>query len=374
MRKLLLPILLAATACVPVAEAPPQPAGTVAPLPPSTPPPPVPPPPPEPGAAFMALPGPALQPTGDPRLDAWLHRALEEGGPGWRPLLLRAFAGVRANPLALQTIEAEPADPAAFVRRYVTPARIAEGRRLFAGLRGGAPFRGEQSVPTEHLLALWGAYSDYGVDPPPFDMIEAIANAGAHGRGAARTEFQIYHAVRILAEGWVPRSLARAYGDGRIGQVRWLPEQYLESGEDGDGDGRIDIWANRADILRNLQQILRGMEAGVPVIAEIVPPPPEVLDPSGGRFPVRSDIGAMELRRADGQPWGPEWQRQGGRIIAPFGPSGPTFLVTRNFQVLNYASPFRSRYGEPANDGFALAVALLAERIAGRPPPTRPIG
>jgi membrane-bound lytic murein transglycosylase B len=374
MRKLLLPILLAATACVPAAEAPPQPAGTVAPLSPSAPRRPLPPPPSEPSPVFMAAPEGALQPTGDPSLDAWLRRALYEGGPAWRPLLLRAFAGIRANPLVLQTIEPEPGDVAAFVRRYVTPARIAEGQRLFAELRGRPLFQGEQRVPTEYLLALWGAYSDYGIDPPPFDMIEAIANAEAHGRGAGWTEFQLYEAVRILADGWVPRSLAKAYGDGRIGQVRWLPEHYLQNSEDGDGDGRIDVWTNRADILRNLQQTLPGMELGVPVIAEISRPPPEMLDPSGRRVPGRRDIGAIELRRADGQPWGPEWQRQGGRILTPFGPDGPLFLVTRNFQILNFASPFRARFADPANDGFALAVALLAERIAGRAAPTPPIG
>jgi membrane-bound lytic murein transglycosylase B len=322
----------------------------------------------------MAAPEPALQPTGDPSLDAWLRRALDEGGPGWRPLLLRAFAGIRTNPLVLQTVEPEPRNVTAFVRRYVTPARIAEGQRLFAELRGRPLFQGEQRVPTEYLLALWGAYSDYGIDPPPFDMIEAIANAEAHGRGAGWTDFQLFEAVRILADGWVPRSLARAYGDGRIGQVRWLPEHYVQNGEDGDGDGRIDVWTSRADILRNLQQTLRGMERGVPVIAEISPPPPEMFDPSGGLGRARSDIGAIQLRRADGHPWGPEWQRQSGHILAPFGPGGPLFLVTRNFQSLNYASPFRARYAEPANDGFALAVALLAEQIAGRAAPTRPIG
>ncbi|MFN3944219.1 MAG: lytic murein transglycosylase [Allosphingosinicella sp.] len=356
---LLLPLALAA--CVPAASPPAE-----APPPPSVPPPPVPPPPPE-GTAFLAGPEPVLQPTGDPRLDAWIRSTIAESGPAWRPFLLRAFAPVRANPLVLQTLEAEPADPAAFVRRYVTPARVAEGRRLYTALHGRPLFQGDQTVPTEYLIALWGMLADYGVDPPPFDMIEAIANAAAYGRASAATEFQLFHAVHILAEGRIPRARLTAYADGRIGEVRWLPDQYRDWREDGDGDGTADVWDNRADILRNLQRTLAAWEGSVPAFIEVLPP-----DPANPRMATPSSIALAYLRSPDGRPWPEAWRSAGGELVRPFGEDGPLFLTTRNATPLNHASPFRSRYGTPPGIGFAFAAQLLADRIAGRPGPRLP--
>ena len=157
---------------------------------------------------YLAGPEPALEPTGDPRADAWRARVLAEGGPGWRPYLLRAFAGVRADPSVPAARETEPSSAGAYAARYLTPERIAEGRRLYAELRGRDLFDGEQKVPTEVLLALWGMMSDYGRDPPRFDMIQALMMRGAHGLEGHPSRFDIYHAVRILAEGRVPRASA----------------------------------------------------------------------------------------------------------------------------------------------------------------------
>lgn len=370
-------LLLAATAgCTAAApvEAPPVTAGTVAPLPPSTPPLPVP-PPPFASEVNMSGPEPALSATtGDPRLDAYRERVFREGGSAWRPYLLRAFEGVVANPQILEEGEMEPRDAAAYVERYVTPERIAAGQRLYAELNGRKLFEGEQKVPLEYLLALWGAMSDYGARPPRFDLIEVLANLGAYDRGPHWTEFNIYKAAQMLADGQVPRAKAKAYADGRMGQLRWFPEQYMSWGEDGDDDGQVDIWASRADILRNFHRSLAGAwEPGAPALVEIEPPPPEVIDPSGGRAMPRTSFGAHELRRADGRPWPTGSNRVGGEIMSPFGKDGPVYFFTRNFMPLNHQNPFAPRYADlDGKPGFGIAMALLADRIAGRPAPPRP--
>lgn len=370
MRILVIVSVLLLAACAPAAVEEPVRTAAAAPpaAPPSVPPPPVPPPPPEQSPAFLALPATPLQPTGDPKLDDYLRRILHEAGPAWAPLLLRAFHGVRANPAVLEEIAAQPKEPADFVRRYVTPERIEAGRRLYPQLKGRPLFEGPQTAPTEYLLALWGVMSDYGERPPRFDMIEAIANAAAHGYGPAGTEFQIYHAVAILAEGRVPRPLARAYGGGRIGQVRWLPDQYLQWREDGDGDGFADIWTNRADILRNFQRVLVSWEGTAPGVVEVLRPEFDLSDPMQARMAQalesEGNVPAHILRRADGRPWPAGVGRWSGSVAAPFGGDGPHYFVSRNGVILNYASPFRSRYGEPPHYGFAVAVSMLAEAIA----------
>jgi membrane-bound lytic murein transglycosylase B len=319
----------------------------------------------------MALPVPQLAPTGDARFDAYRERVLQAGWSSWRPLLLRAFASARPNPLILQAAEQEPADAAAFVRRYVTPGRIEMGQRLYREYQGRPLFRGEQNVPTEYLLALWGVFSDYGRDPPPFDAIESLLNLGAHDRGPHWTDFEIFHAVTILAQGRVPRDRLASYADGRLGQVRFLPDQYLRWGEDGDGDGRVDIWTSRPDILRNLHRLLNApWERGVPPLIEVLPPEPGAL--RDARMLEGNNVRLTSLRSPDGRPWPEAWEVASGELVRPFGEQGPLYLATRNFTPLSFASPFRDRYGTPRGPGFALAVTVLAERIAGRPGPRVP--
>jgi membrane-bound lytic murein transglycosylase B len=348
-------------------------------LPPSTPPPPVPPPPPG-AAAFLLGPEPVLTGTGDERLDAYLKDILEQGGPGWRPYLLRAFAPVRARPAILHAHRdlGAPMTAADYVRRYVTPGRIAEGRRLYAELQGTKLFRGEQRVPLEVMLALWGVMSDYGRQPPLFDMIEVLAHAGACGRAPNQQPFAIFEAVQILAEGRVPREVAKAYPEGRIGQVRWLTDQYLSWGKDGDGDGVVDVWTNRADILANLN--LPGWEGGAPVLVEVKRPAFDRADPAQRRMAQAIELGGRNvgvslLERADGRPWPAEARSWGGSYVEPFGMDGPAYFLSRNHMPVNYLNPFRPRYWNAEEDpGFGISVGLLADAIAGRPGPTRPIG
>lgn len=403
MRKRLLLLVLSVAGCAPAPEAvqtvapplseahvsgrlpdalctPPAPLGRARQLPGGqvSPPVPLPPPPPE-STAFLPTPEPVLTGTGDPRLDAYLKQILLEGGPRWRPFLLRAFAPVRARPQILHAHQVldPPAVPADYVRRYLTPARIAEGRRLYAELRGKRLLAGEQRVPLEVLLALWGTMSDYGREPPPFDLVEVLAHLGACGRLPHQGRFSIYEAVQILAQGAVPREKAKAYADGRIGQVRWLTDQYLSWAADGDGDGKADVWTNRADILANFN--LRGWEGDAPILVEVKRPAFDRSDPAqrrmaealarGGR-----NIGVILLQRADGRPWPEQARSWGGSYAEPFGPAGPAYFLTRNHTPVNSANPFRPRYWNDENDpGFGIAVGLLAEAIAGRPIPTRPL-
>jgi hypothetical protein len=89
----------------------------------------------------------------------------------------------------------------------------------------------------------------------------------------------------------------------------------------------------------------------------------------GGR-----NVPATLLKRADGQPWPDEARSWGGSYVEPFGPGGPAFFLTRNHTPVNYMNPFKPRYWDDHGDpGFGIAVGLLAEAIAGRPDPRRPI-
>lgn len=342
-----------------------------------TPPPPMPEAPPH-RPDILAMPEPALGTTGDPRVDAYRAQLLSTYATnyGWRPYLVRLLAGVCADPAIVTGAEAAPQSAAAAVKRYLTPERIAYGGRLYREMQGKAPFRGGAKVPLEVLLAMWAVTSDYGRSPPRYDMLQAQLVRGAYRKLSYPEAFEVYDAARIILGGQVKRETALAYADGRIGQVRMLPSAYFQWARDGDGDGHTDIWRSRADILKTLHDQMAGTwESGLPILVEIEPVRLDMNDPAQARL--ASGIGtgqgvmARYFKRIDGRPWPSDtWA---GTPITPFGASGPTFLITRNETPINVASPFRGRWEDWRGHDLPIAVGLLADAIAGRPEPTRPI-
>ena len=91
-----------------------------------------------------------------------------------------------------------------------------------------------------------------------------------------------------------------------------------------DGDGRKDIWTNRADVFASIANYLHrvGWRPGVPWGEEVT---------SGA---------------AAGK---------GDRIVRPAGADGPAYRTTENFRVI-------LRWNQ--SDFFGLAVGLLSDRIA----------
>jgi membrane-bound lytic murein transglycosylase B len=99
-------------------------------------------------------------------------------------------------------------------------------------------------------------------------------------------------------------------------------------------------------------------------------------DPREGRMlrAVKSgSVGAYMFPRPGGGAWPPESHNWSGRFVEPFGAAGPAYLLTRNFKPINYRNPSKPRYWNESEDPGGIAVALLADAIAGRPGPAVPI-
>lgn len=356
-----------------VSEPVPPPTGLL--QPPSTPPLPVPPPPPD-SASFLTGEDPVLASTGDPRVDAYRWRILQEAGNGWLPYLLRLFHGVAANPQipAAHAATEEPDSPGEWVRRYVTPQMIAAGRRFYAQFQRDPP-PSPAGVPLEVQLALWGIYSNYGEYPPSYDVMQAYLMLGAYDLDPPGPTFDIYTVADLIVRGEIDRAKGKSYEDGRLGQVQLLPDEWRILARDGDGDGKVDIWGKRADIFASIGPI--EWEEAAPMIVEVGRLQLDPDDPREGRMlrAVRSgSVGAYMFPRPGGGAWSPESHTWSGRYVEPFGVGGPAYLLTRNFTPINYRNPSKPRYWNESEDpGFGMAVALLADAIAGRPGPTVPI-
>ena len=339
----------------------------------ATPPLPMPPMPPE-NRALLATPEPRLASTGDAKVDTYRDRLLADPvNVAWRPYLIRLFSGVRADQAILREFDELSAvdTPADYVRHYVTPKRIRRGRQLFRQGVGKAKL-GE--MPTELRLALWGMLSDYGARQPRYDALQALLVLGAYDRGGAGHEFQLHHAAIKVLSGDVPRSRLKAFATGKLGQTHTPAARFPDWARDGNGDGRIDIWRNQADILATIAGSSWEGYAGIPVSVAVKAPN---FDPNDRRearmiaaLNASPNVPPAILKRWDGRAWKADEIGQGGTYVKPWVKGGPAFIMLRPAWPVNSRDPVLPMYaGSDVEMGFALAASLLADAIAGRPLP-----
>ncbi|MEA3251446.1 MAG: lytic murein transglycosylase [Pseudomonadota bacterium] len=276
--------------------------------------------------------------------------------------LAAAFDDVRYLPRVIELDRAQPE----FTRQVwdyldsaVSPARVQQGRAQLAEYR--APIQAASrryGVPAEILVAIWGIESNYGSNFGSFSTIDALATLGYDGRRPDFARSELLAALRILQRGDIDREHMRGSWAGAMGHTQFLPSSFEKYARDADGDGRRDIWGSIADVMASTASYLAdaGWRKGEPWGAEV-------------RLPDNFDYAQTELdvRRSS-----QAWLAQGVRgvrgtqlpaldqasIIAPAGARGPAFLVGHNFRTI-------MRYN--ASTSYALAVALLSERLAGEP-------
>ena len=240
----------------------------------------------------------------------------------------------------------------------VDDQRVREGR--VAMRRHAAPLRRAETrfgVNRHVIAAIWGVETDYGKTAGRNFLPHALATLTC--RGGRREAFwrrELLAALRIVDAGDLP--LGKLYGSwaGAFGQTQFMPTTYRRLAVDFDGDGRKDLVSSVPDALGSAANYLRraGWRTGQPRIVE-VRVPKGYRGPEGRKRKATLDRWAARgLKRADRR-------RLKGRLRAgllrPAGPDGPAFLTFRNFDAL---------YAYNHAESYALAVAHLADRLAGR--------
>ncbi len=222
----------------------------------------------------------------------------------------------------------------------------------------------ETGVERQVLLAIWSMESGYGAalqDPKRlYYLPQALATlAYADSKRASYARSQLFAALKILQRGDVARSDFYGSWAGAMGHTQFIPTSYLSYSVDEDGDGKSDIWHSVPDALATAARLLQrnGWRSQEPWGYEVILPPGFNFDESTRTL--------AEWQHAGVKPVGGRIFPDGSRkaeLRAFQGANGPAFLVMKNFFVLK-------AYNNA--DKYALAVALLADRIAGKPAPLR---
>lgn len=276
--------------------------------------------------------------------------------------LQTAFETVRFLPRVIDADRAQPEftrTPWDYLDSAVSAQRVARGQEKLLQLRAQIdPIATQYGVPAEVLVAIWGMESSYGSFMGDIPTIDALATLGFEGRREAWARSQLLAALRILQNGDIDRSHMIGSWAGAMGQTQFLPTSFLAYAVDADGDGRRDIWASLPDVMASTANFLTqsGWQTGQAWGTEVRLPP------------------GFDYARADGdvRQSSAAWSAQGvqsvdgtalpaladGAVLLPAGARGPAFLVGANFRTI-------LRYN--ASNSYALAVHLLAQRLANGP-------
>jgi len=244
-----------------------------------------------------------------------------------------------------------------YMEKVVTPQRKEDARHELAANRVllDAVSR-RYGVEPPIIVALWGLESDFGRIPGNYPVVSALATLAFDGRRSAYFRSELIAALRILDQGHIRVEDMTGSWAGAMGQCQFMPSSFLSYAVDYDGDGRRDIWNDRADVLASIANYIGrlGWRGGESWGREVLVPHGfdprftglEVRRPTGewGRLGVRSiDAGPLASRESEAS------------LVMPDGANGPALLVYENFRVIMRWN--KSTY-------FAASVGYLADSIA----------
>ena len=273
-----------------------------------------------------------------------------------------AFDNVRLVPRVIESDQAQPEFTRAvwdYLDSALSTQRIARGQDKLLQLRPEVDtIAARYGVPTEVLVAIWGMESNYGSNVGDIPTIDALATLGFEGRREEWARGQLLAALKILQHRDIDRAQMIGSWAGAMGQTQFLPSNFLAYAVDADGDGRRDIWGSVADVMASTANFLArsGWQAGQPWGLEVRLPPG--FDYARAEADVQQPAtkwAAEGVQSMDGAPL-PAWVDSS--ILLPASARGPAFLVGPNFRTI-------LRYNNSTS--YALAVGLLAQKLAGGP-------
>ncbi len=301
------------------------------------------------------------------RFESWIREFAERArssGIG-KPVFHSSLDRIAPNPSVVSADRNQPETVVAagdYLRRAMPPDRIDRGTEyetVFGEELSG--IEKKYGVERRIILAIWGVESDFGTKTGNYPVVEALATLACDGRRRELAERELVDALRILENREVQLDEMLGSWAGAMGHTQFMPSSFLAFAVDHDGDGRRDIWnpSNPLDALASTANYLArsGWQKGSPWGMEV-------------RIPDDFDFRLADLRiKKPSTAWRDEGitaadpadsTRLRGldetAVFLPAGATGPAFLVSRNFTVLQ-------KYN--ASGIYALAVGQFGDRIAG---------
>jgi lytic murein transglycosylase len=245
-----------------------------------------------------------------------------------------------------------------YMAGLVDDERVADGK---AGMRqyANAFATAEERFGVNRYIiaAVWGVESDFGKSMGTRPLVQSLLTLACFGERAGYFRGELMATLKIAASGDIPLDRLVGSWAGAFGQTQFMPSTFLRLAVDLEGNGKRDIVDSAPDAIGSTANFLRkaGWRTGMTWGFE-VKLPADYSGPSGRRQKSSMSTWASRgITRVDGRPLG---EGEAG-LLLPAGPNGPAFLVTSNFDAI---------YSYNAAESYALAIAHLADRLAGGGP------
>lgn len=288
--------------------------------------------------------------------------------------LQRMTAGLSPDARVIRLDRGQPGSPtrrgypdlAPYIATHVNSARIGGGRSVYReNLSQLARVEMETGVPASIIVAIFGHETSYGRIRGGFDLSRSLATLAWEGRRRELFASEWVALMKVADRGFARDELVGSYA-GAFGNPQFLPSVYLRLARDGDGDGRANIFTNRADTFASIAAYFRdaGWRVGQPwgVRARV----PAGFDVDAYRSKLDAPVCPRVHERHSQWKTVREWRELGIEpaqpladdmlvsLFQPDGPGKPAWLLTGNYRViLEYNC---SNY-------YAMSVGLLADEI-----------
>lgn len=213
------------------------------------------------------------------------------------------------------------------------------------------------NVQPRFIVALWGVETNFGRLQGNYQIISALATLAYDGRREALFKKQLFAALQILEDKHISKEKFLGSWAGAMGQSQFMPTSFLAYAYDFDGDGKKDIWNNKADVFASIANYLssEGWNGKYTWGRQVKLPADFNYELAG----LKKD----KMKSLD------EWQKLGVRrydgshlpttnikasLIMPDDEKGRIYLVYNNYHTLMHWN--RSTY-------FGSAVGLLSDMI-----------
>lgn len=208
------------------------------------------------------------------------------------------------------------------------------------------------------VAAFWALETDFGAVQGDFNTLNALVTLAHDCRRPELFRKQVVPLLTLIDRGELPADSRGAWA-GEIGQTQMLPSDLLKLGQDGDGDGKVDVRNDPADVILTTAAKIqnRGWKRDQPWIEEVRVPDEMPWEETGrtNKLPL-TKWATWGVTRPDGSALADNGLAAG--LVLPMGRRGPAFLTYDNYDVY-------LEWNQSAT--YTLTAANLAARLAGAP-------
>jgi membrane-bound lytic murein transglycosylase B len=177
-----------------------------------------------------------------------------------RGALEEAFSTTRSRPQITELMEraAAPRLWEEYRSLFVTPGKIEAGERFWRENAAALELaRQRYGVPEEIIIAVLGVETDYGRHTGKYKVLEALATlAFEYPRRAPLFRVELEHYLLLSREEAMPLAGPLGSYAGAMGIAQFMPGSYRRYAIDFDGDGKRDLFLNRADAIGSVANYL----------------------------------------------------------------------------------------------------------------------